>query len=115
MPLHCPECGDPLARSGVCGSCGYGRNKTQARIVDPDWHRCANVDRGMRCAKPGSVSHGTHGGGPWYCPTHAFPHDAPAERIGDPLRAIRGFLRKPDPYEALERAAIQSEDATNAR
>ena len=37
---------------------------------DPDWWRCCNVERGQRCSNPGSLSHGTMGGGPWYCADH---------------------------------------------
>ena len=107
--MRCPDCGDPLSQSGVCGSCGYGRgNKPKGPPVDPLWWQCTNVDRGQRCAKAGTVSHNTHGGGPFFCLQHAFPnHGDFKPRIGP--KTMRDALGSVDPYEALERAALQAE------
>lgn len=107
--MRCPDCGDPLSQSGVCGSCGYGRNsKAKGPAPNLNWWRCSNVERGQPCAKPGTVSHNTHGGGPWYCLAHAFPSQyVKSPRIG--AQTMRQALGNVDPYEALERAAIQAE------
>ena len=41
------------------------------RADDRDSHDCAYQTGSMRCRFPGSISHGTNGGGPWYCRVHA--------------------------------------------
>lgn len=107
--MRCPDCGDPLAQSGVCGSCGYGRSsKPKGAPVDPSWWRCTHVDRGQRCAKAGTIAHTTHGTGPYFCLAHAFPnHGVSGPRLGP--QTLRQALANVDPYEALERAAIQAE------
>lgn len=114
MARHCPECGDPLSTSGICGSCGHGRNKAARNdpIKDPDWWRCSNESHGQRCARPGAISHSTHGGGPWYCAAHAFPAAGAMTMPANGFYPLRAILRRVvDPYEALEREAIQSEGA----
>ena len=35
MRAECPECKDPLSIHGVCGSCGYGREKKKTATYDP--------------------------------------------------------------------------------
>lgn len=109
--MRCPDCGDPLAQSGVCGSCGYGKVKAKGPPRDPSWWQCSSTDRGQRCAKAGTVAHSTLGGGPWYCLAHAFPNRGGDTRPRAGLRPMRELLRTVDPYEAAERAAIQSDGA----
>jgi len=60
--------------------------------------RCANEFQGQRCAKPGTLSEGQKGEGPWYCSAHfppfrgrtysALPKTRPKE-----LDALRNVLK----------------------
>lgn len=67
---ECPECGSTV--DGIqCPKCGYTESPNPGNKTD--WWRCSDTDPdGNRCTKPGSISAGTHGTGPWYCPDH-FP------------------------------------------
>lgn len=105
----CPECGDSLSASNVCGSCGYGKTATKGKTFDPDWWKCASVDRGQRCGKPGVMSHSTHGGGPWYCAPHFSPNFAERAKGRPAIRELRAVL--PDREALEERAAIQADGA----
>jgi hypothetical protein len=56
------------------------------------WWQCANVEHGQRCARAGSVSRNTTGGGPWYCAQHAFaaePSRRDAELGRDAIAKLR--------------------------
>lgn len=106
MALHCPDCGETL-RGNACGSCGYGK-KSAGKDVDPHWYRCSNEARGQRCSKPGSVSHGTHGTGPWLCWQH-FTGNAPTGDFVPPPSGFRSIAQIiPDPELVAEREAIAS-------
>lgn len=110
MARHCPDCGDPLTQHGVCGSCGYGKKSGKDKAFDPDWWRCSNTDRGFRCAAAGSIMHGTHGGGPWYCVTHAYPSSfAKLTAPRGVFRSMRSALGVVDEEYLLERAAIEDD------
>ena len=95
----CPKCGAAVDGE-VCGVCGEGRReKPKSAPRDPDWWRCADVYRGQRCGKAGSISHNTHGGGPWYCRQHAFRDGGGGELPPGGFRAIsdlaNGVMREP--------------------
>ena len=114
MSLPCPDCGDPLTSRGVCGSCGHGKTSVKGKPLDPDWWRCCNVEFGQRCLKAGSISHGTNGGGPWYCQQHAFSSHTPTAPPGG-FQALFGRVPRYSPLRLVkaeadaERAAIQGE------
>lgn len=80
----CPACSNPLRADGSCPACYYG-NRPAAKGGNPsDWWKCANVDRGQRCGRPGVVSPSTLGG-PMYCWQHVpgfqqFRDDKPKDR-----------------------------------
>lgn len=105
----CPECG--FAVDGlVCPRCGAG-NTT---------FLCCNVERGQQCAKLGTLSSSTTGGGPWYCADHFPPfkgrgskREAPPMGFDALRRQARGKvppLPKPVDFEAVaERLALQDE------
>jgi hypothetical protein len=97
----CARCGKPVD-GDTCAACGYGVPVGKASAWhDPLWWCCANVEQGQRCNKPGGISHGTHGGGPWYCRQHAFPHEharAPRAAFATAMGAARralGPMRQP--------------------
>jgi hypothetical protein len=103
----CPQCGSPV--DGLrCGACGYGDVGAPQHPFDPLHFACASVDRGQRCASPGSISSSTSGSGPWYCYRHA-----PAFRAltSDRTHPPQGFdaLRRIDTDAIAERMAIQDE------
>ena len=114
----CPKCGDPIAdRQDACSGCGWTKpgRKAAAAAFDPLHFLCSHEDRGERCAKPGTLSSSTLGGGPWFCAEHFPPfkaaaapryHQAPAGFF----RSVRTLLpRKPDLEADAEREAIQAE------
>ncbi len=107
MARHCPECGDPMSPRGVCGSCGHGKTTANGKPFDPDWWRCANEERGLRCANPGGISHGTRGEGSWYCQAHAFPSSTVLAAPSGTFKSMRTAIRSPDVESLLERAALQ--------
>lgn len=111
----CP-CGwkSPTAPTSTAGT-GYGARNNG---VDPDWWRCADVMFGNRCAKPGGMSHGTHGGGPWYCRDHFLGNSDPGPRFVPPggFKEMHDLVKaapaRPVDREADdERRAIQSAGA----
>lgn len=119
MHSECPECREPWrVGAKLCRTCGY-RVPGAPEQAAPDRWRCADVERGMRCGKAGTLSPSTSGGGPWYCADH-FPaframrsakvdRAYGAQRIGE---IAAKFMRPVVDAEAeLERAAIQAEDA----
>ena len=97
----CKQCGARV--DGLdCPKCGYTENLKTKSDQDPTWWQCSNVVDGQRCSKPGSMSHSTRGGGPWFCRQHFFPQDATyVTRASGP--------RKLDAEAVAERLAIQSE------
>lgn len=121
MQGECPECQAPVSYGAtVCRSCGY-RDPTVKAPASADRWRCVDVDRGLRCAKMGTLSLSTNGSGPWYCADH-FPwlrSSAPsrqdraygAQRLGELT-----WRFKPAPMDdeaAAERAAIMAEAVAN--
>lgn len=92
-PNPCPDCGAGLLERARSCKCGWKATPTASTSAarptgpDPDWGRCADVFLGQRCTKAGALSHGTFGGGPWYCGVH-FHKEAP---IGDSVKPPGGF------------------------
>lgn len=68
---ECPDCGDKIHAKAVSCACGW-REKPRARSTTPEFDtQCSHYsDRGYRCNKPGCVSEGTNGSGPWWCSDH---------------------------------------------
>jgi hypothetical protein len=96
-----PQCNNVLSTKAVtCPACGWDKPGRE-NPIDPQWWRCSDTDQaGNRCAKPGSLSESTRGGGPWFCHQH-YP----------PFRS-RGYVRTPPPQGfqkigALARAATR--------
>lgn len=121
----CPDCSADLVDSATRCSCGW-KAPAQASDGPPDdRHRCANEDRGLRCAELGSLSPSTVGGGPWFCWNHAkFIHGGnpgsyvPIRRERTPqtdfeeLRSLTKSvvpIRPLDVEAELERAALRGD------
>ena len=63
-------------------------------------HWCAFVG----CGKPGSMSHGLQGAGPWYCAAHFWggaPAVKPAVTLADRVARERQRLEDDDEWERL--------------
>lgn len=125
----CPKCGTMV--DGVqCGRCGY--REPTAVADDPDRitityaggvtvsvSRCCNMEHGLRCAKPGTLSSSTHPSKDtqWYCADHYPPFVT--RRLGrdqaalplEQMRSLREIVKPKllDPEAMLERQAIQGE------
>jgi hypothetical protein len=125
----CPDCGDDLMPNANRCKCGWrvkvtsisaGRGSAER---DSESWRCCHVDRGQRCANPGSISPSMSGKGPWFCAQH-YTRGGSSTKQGpvggfQPLRDIVGAAAKsndwcgtfaPDDEAANERAAIQKEN-----
>lgn len=112
----CPDCKSELSPGARRCECGWQKTppSTNGNARDPDWWRCADELLGQRCGKAGSMSHGTHGGGPFYCAAHFHRQDPNEEqRAVAPgyIQSIREVLRPiaRDPEADAERRAIQGE------
>lgn len=114
----CPECGKPVD-GDACVACGYREAGASAQpLRDPLWWVCVYVDRGQRCANPGSFRESTTGGDGWFCKQHypPFAHRNSVRKTSpaggfDHWRQQAGMARpKPVDFEAVaERLAIQGE------
>jgi hypothetical protein len=132
-----PGCGSQLADKAVaCNDCGWEAPKrgNAAKERDPSEFvtityaggatvtvsRCCDVDQGLRCAEPGTLSMSTHASDKtlWYCRKHFPPFRGHVrEQSALPLGGFKPLreLVKPkllDPEAALERQAIQGEHAS---
>lgn len=69
--MQCPKCSGEIGNSTYCG-CGW--RKGEKKEPDPNfalgYQRCEWVSDGLRCKYPASLTHSTHGSGPWYCRLH---------------------------------------------
>jgi hypothetical protein len=112
-----------------CGYCGYreialdGEDPNRVLITyggggSVSVSRCANVQLGLRCADPGTLSTTTRAGidgkTPWYCRKHFRPLlDGAHNELSAPPRgfqALKAIVRRvDDPAADAERAAIQHE------
>lgn len=55
MSRHCPKCGDPLSAHGECGSCGFGRSRTNSPASE-DRRRFNEQALAASRARPGPTS-----------------------------------------------------------
>jgi hypothetical protein len=92
----CPTCG-AVVDGPTCLACGPKPSGAKGAPADPNWRLCSNVEYGQRCARAGTISHSTYGGGPWFCPQHFFhEHRTVAPYSG--LRPLRELMsRAPQP------------------
>jgi hypothetical protein len=95
MPRDCPTCSNAL-RGDSCPACGWSERPAVSAAFDPQWRLCKHDDRGLRCARLGTVSHDTSGPAgdgkwrrAWFCFAHAFPGQASIN--GDRTPPPRGF------------------------
>jgi hypothetical protein len=108
---ECPTCHLPV-EGNSCAACGWAEGAARPKVLlDPNRHRCADEFRGERCARSGSMSESTLGGGPWYCAEHfpAFRQWRTAKRAAPP----QGFRMRTAASLAesyAERTAMRSED-----
>lgn len=66
---YCPHCSQPLENDGSCPGCQYGHKRQKTKSIEQP-RLCAFNDQGLPCHRPGHLSTGTHGEGPWFCRTH---------------------------------------------
>lgn len=102
---NCPKCGH-TADALQCGHCGYTERDSASDLdrltieingVKLSVSRCSNVERGLRCAEPGTLTENTHGDkdgrshpGPWFCHKH-FPLFAGRSYGIKPTEPPQGF------------------------
>lgn len=102
-PRECPKCHGLLEDDGSC-SCGYGvkrRTSAVTQHVAASVILCSYVDHGRPCACRGIISHGTNGGGNWYCREHW-------ETVHDREPGCVGNAPGPIPKRPTEKQAIKS-------
>lgn len=113
----CPVC-KAFVDGPTCQQCGYGAPKAaKSAPVNPDWWRCADVDReGSRCAKPGPLTESTRGSDRWYCYQHYPPFRSRGYARSEPPAGWKNAVHKPNARQIasiaedlLERQAIQGE------
>lgn len=107
--MQCPGCDrslKPAAKSCACGWKSPDARESRPALADPDRGRCAWIDFGVRCVKPGAISHGTKGEGPWFCRFHFFGQSLPEKLpMPDSVRELAGLLPQREPGADEQEAA----------
>ena len=111
--MKCPKCHVWIADDSVIHEpCGWGVNAVTG-AQDRNSTQCAWTAGALRCQYLGSLSHDTHGSGPWYCREHFDPADL--HEAAQAVEASQRMIPADNSLQARKTASVaQAQAAADA-